>query len=264
MQINFTKMQGTGNDMIMIDNRNKNINLNSNQVKSLCNRQFGIGADGLILLELSENADCFMNYYNADGSIGEMCGNGVRCTAKFFQEVTNSKKDTITIDTRAGIKTIQISQSGYIVNMGKPLFTHQDFPSKSVSIENLNWHFASMGNPHAVAVSNQDPYQIDLEKIGPIIENHTSLFKNKINVEIVQVKDKHNLIMRVWERGSGITLACGTGACAVFAVCHKLNLIDSSTTIQLPGGNLKISYNQNLEILMDGPAENVFTGTINI
>jgi diaminopimelate epimerase len=264
MQIQFTKMQGAGNDMIMIDNRQNQIILTPEQVANLCNRQFGIGADGLILLETHPEADCFMNYYNADGTTGEMCGNGIRCTAKFFQMLTDFEEDTLKIHTRAGTKPIQITTTGFIVNMGQPQFEHQDFPNSATDLEGFTWNFASMGNPHAVTFVEQDPYQISIETIGPKVERNTEKFPKKINVEFVKIENPNYAIMRVWERGSGVTLACGSGACAVFAVGQKLQLLNSPATINLPGGNLIISYNQANEILMEGPAETVFTGTISI
>jgi diaminopimelate epimerase len=264
MQISFTKMHGAGNDMIMIDNRDAKINLDQATVAKLCDRHFGIGADGLILLENSDKADCFMNYYNSDGTIGEMCGNGIRCTAKFYLELNQETKKSITVDSRAGVKEIQITKTGYVVNMGKPNFQHSDFPTSEKTIENYNFHFASMGNPHAITIIQENPDNINLEQVGPVIENMKEFFANKINVEFVQILDQNNAVMRVWERGSGITLACGSGACAVFAIAHKLQLLESPAKIKLPGGPLIISYNQNQEILMEGPAETSYVGQIKI
>jgi len=264
MQIQFTKMHGIGNDMIMIDNRTNQIQLNSDQVAKICNRQFGIGADGLIILQNDTQADCFMNYFNADGSVGEMCGNGIRCTAKFFKELTNFTGNNITINTRAGLKPIQITDTGYIVNMGEPKFEHSDFPNQAIELEGFTWNFASMGNPHAVSIVDQDPYLLPLETFGPKIERNTKVFPNKINVEIVQINSPTHATMRVWERGSSITLACGSGACAVFAIAHKLGLLQNQAIINLPGGDLKISYNNQNQILMEGPAETSFTGIVEI
>src|SRR4051812_15681578 len=148
--IKFYKYHGTGNDFILIDNRNGNFDGSDREkIKFLCDRHFGIGADGLILLEKSDKADCFMNYYNADGSVAEMCGNGVRCTAQFFLDLTKTQVKEIKIDTRDGIKNVSANEDGsFSVNMGAPVFSHSDFPKNSINIENIKLNFVSMGNPH--------------------------------------------------------------------------------------------------------------------
>jgi len=272
----FYKYHGAGNDFILIDNRAKNFPVQATKnIKLLCDRHFGIGADGLILVESSDKvdragspqADCFMNYYNADGTIAEMCGNGVRCVAKFFLEHIKLKENKIkevSIDTRAGIKRIVINEDGsFSVNMGVPVFVHNDFPKDSLTLENIAFKFVSMGNPHAVGMV-KDISLIDISQIGPIIEND-SHFPNKINVELVEkIKDNHFKV-KVWERGSGATLACGTGACAVYA-CLKQNPVQDLTqeiTLEFPGGNLYLSENKEGEIILRGPAEFVFKGEIN-
>jgi len=255
--INFYKYHGAGNDFIMIDNFKKSINLTSEYIKSLCDRHFGIGADGVILLESSDKADCFMNYYNSDGTEAEMCGNGVRCTAKFFLEQTKSELKELNIDTRAGIKNIKINDDDtYSVNMGKPIFEHNDFPSGEISVYGLKFQCVSMGNPHAVTlVDNLE--NIDIKIVGPKIENDLN-FPNKINVEFVEKIDDLNYKVKVWERGCGETLACGTGACAVYAVLQPKEEI----TLEFPGGKLFLSENQNNEIILRGPATFVFEGEI--
>ena len=257
-------MEGIGNDMIMINNLDGKIKLSNKTVAKLCSRRFGIGADGLILLETVKDADCFMNYYNADGSIGEMCGNGIRCTAKFYQEETNFKGNILNVQTRDGLKPIRLLEDQYEVNMGTARFkAPQQIPDKTVTLEGHEFHSVSMGNPHAVAiVRNVD--EIDLATIGPKVENNLQNFPEKTNVEFLEVISPQTIKMRVWERGSGITLACGTGACAVYAIAKKLDLVqDGEVKVILPGGDLWI-HQEDDKIMMRGPDTNVFDGQITI
>lgn len=260
----FHKYHGAGNDFIMIDNLKKSINLTPEYIKYICDRHFGVGADGVILLESSEKADCFMNYYNSNGTEAEMCGNGVRCTAKFFLEQTKSNLNELNIDSRAGIKNIKINDGDtYSVNMGIPVFEYKDFPSEVINLEGLDFKCVSMGNPHAVTeVKNLDG--IDIKTIGPKIEND-SHFPNKINVEFVEKINDINYKVKVWERGCGETLACGTGACAVYAILAKARArqdLAQEITLEFPGGKLFLSENQNKEIILRGPATFVFEGEI--
>lgn len=265
----FYKYHGAGNDFIMIDNRDRNFDVTDvDKIKFLCNRHFGIGADGLILLELSNKADCFMNYYNADGTLAEMCGNGVRCLAKFFLEQTNSNLKELSIDTRAGIKKVICNNDGsFSVNMGIPVFSHSDFPDNSLTIENILFKFVSMGNPHAVGLV-KNISEINISKICPKIEQD-SHFPNKINVELVEKVSDNHFKVKVWERGCGITLSCGTGACAVYAILKKENknlkaspirLQPREITLEFPGGNLSLSENKEGQIILRGPALCVFKG----
>jgi diaminopimelate epimerase len=256
----FYKYEGTGNDFIMIDNRDGSFDAkNTEYIKRLCDRHFGIGADGLILLESSDKADCFMNYFNADGTIAEMCGNGVRCTAKFFQDLTDSKE--ISVETRSGIKKLKVHKDGtFSVNMGAPLFSHPDFPNKSLVLENVQFDFVSMGNPHAVGIV-QDVSSVDISHIGPKIERDP-LFRNKINIELAEKITDDYYKVKVWERGSGATLACGTGACAVYAVLKKENNNKKEITLEFPGGKLYLSQNREKEIVLRGAAVLVFKGEI--
>ncbi len=261
----FYKYHGAGNDFIIIDNRDNSFDVkNIDNIKLLCHRRFGIGADGLILLEKSSKADCFMNYYNADGSLAEMCGNGVRCLAKFFLEQTKSNLKELSIDTRAGIKKIICNEDGsFSVNMGAPVFSHSDFPDSSLILENILFNFVSIGNPHAVGLV-KNISEIDMAQIGPKIEND-SHFPNKINVELVEkVKDDYFKV-KVWERGCGTTLACGTGACAVYAIITKdwdRQNLTQEITLEFPGGNLYVSKNRKGQIILRGPAVCVFKGEI--
>ncbi len=245
----FFKYHGAGNDFIMIDNRDGSFGLvNKGDIALLCDRHLGIGADGLILLESSKKADCFMNYYNSDGSIAEMCGNGVRCTAKFFLERAKSSAKEISIDTRAGIKKVTCNDDGsFSVNMGVPVFSSKDFPEDSITLESIELNFVSMGNPHAVGMV-KNVSGIDISRIGPKIENDVH-FPNKINLELVEkIKDNYFKV-KVWERGSGATQACGTGACAVYAVLKDADKNLNEITLEFPGGKLYLSENKQGEIL---------------
>jgi diaminopimelate epimerase len=265
--LKFYKYHGAGNDFIMIDNRDLHFDVkNTEKIKFLCDRRFGIGADGIILLESSEKADCFMNYCNSDGTFVEMCGNGVRCLAKFFLEQTKSDSKEISIDTRAGIKKIKCNPDGsFSVNMETPLFFHNDFPAGPLTLENISFNFVSVGNPHAIGfVKNLS--EINIINIGPKIENN-SHFPNKINVEFVEKVNDDYFKVKVWERGCGETLACGTGACAIYAVitktCVRQDLTQKEITLEFPGGKLYLSENNNGEIILRGPAVCVFEGIIN-
>lgn len=266
MNIGFTKMHGLGNDFVFIDNMNGRISLSVEQIVSLCDRHFGIGADGVVLVESSDKADCFMNYYNSDGSPG-LCGNGLRSTAKFFKEEMDIKKDfennILKIETRAGIKELKFLDDGNIsVNMGKGIFKHEDFPDTSTEVENVVFNFVSVGNPHAIAfVNNVD--EINLLEVGSRVEKY-KLFPNKINVEFVEEISNHEYKVRVWERACGVTLACGTGATAVYAFLRKNRDIPKDIEINLPGGKLFFSENDDGDIIMRGPAEIVFSGIIQI
>jgi len=260
--IKFYKYQGAGNDFIVVDNREGSFDVkDTEKIKFLCNRHFGIGADGLILLESSDKADCFMNYYNSDGTLSEMCGNGVRCLARFFLTQTNSQLKELSIDTRAGIKKILCNEDGsFSVNMGAPVFSHSDFPLSPMTLENILYNFVSMGNPHAVGfVKNIS--EINLSQICPKIEKN-SHFPNRINAEFVEKITDNYFKVRVWERGSGETMACGTGACAVYAILKKENRDLKEITLEFPGGKLYLSENDEKEIILRGPATFVFEGEV--
>lgn len=270
--INFYKYEGAGNDFIMINNLKGDINISSNYIKNICNRHFGIGADGVILLEKSDKADCFMNYYNSDGTIAQMCGNGSRCTAKFFLEQTKSNLKEINVDTRAGIKEIKINDDNtYSVDMGAPVFENTDFPTSPtggimniLNIEGFDFNCVSMGNPHAVTMV-EDLDEIDTKTIGSKIETDFH-FPNKINVEFVEkIKDDYYKVS-VWERGCGETLSCGTGACAVFAVLNypRPGLGEKEITLEFLGGKLYLSQNHEGQIILRGPATFVFKGEISL
>lgn len=266
--INFYKYEGAGNDFIMINNLDKGLTLTPEQIKHFCDRNFGIGADGVILLEPSLKADCFMNYYNSDGSLAEMCGNGARCTAKFFLEVSPKSdlgQKEINLETRAGIKNIKINDDDtYSVDMGAPVFESGDFPSDNLNLEGFDFNCVSMGNPHTVTMV-EDLNNIDLKTVGPKIENNEN-FPNKINAEFVEKISDNYYKVKVWERGCGATLACGTGACAVFAIIYQISptpgVGEKEIILEFPGGKLYLSENEQGHVILRGPATFVFKGEI--
>ena len=280
MRLNFTKMQGIGNDYIYIDCIKDNIELSPSEIAFLSNRRFGVGGDGVILIRKSDKADGYMDMYNLDGSSGLMCGNGVRCVGKFLYDNGYAKSETVTVETRSGIKTLVMDIGadgkavGATVDMGKAILDNKNIPVKfngsNVDIPILvdgkeyNATCVSMGNPHAV-IFVENPDKIDLPKIGPLFENNL-IFPNKVNTEFVSTLSRNHLKMRVWERGSGETLACGTGACAtvVAAVLKGFCDYSSPVTVTLRGGDLTISYNSDGGVIMRGGASTVYAGTIEL
>lgn len=279
--IDFVKAQGLGNDFIIIDSlHGKYDNTNWTELAvHMCDRNLGIGGDGLILILPSDSADYRMRIINSDGSEPEMCGNGIRCFARYLLD-KGLARTPMTVDTLAGIKTIDIVfqealGTGFRVNMGSPSLDAPQIPVKGygggqvisqpldVDGQIYNITCVSMGNPHcAIFVDSVD--DIALEKIGPKIETH-SAFPKKTNVEFVQVVSENEIKVRVWERGAGITLACGTGACAS-VVASVLNNKTSRipTTVHLPGGDLNIEWCENGDVMMTGPAQIVFSGIYKI
>lgn len=260
--IKFYKYHGAGNDFIMIDNRDGHFDISDvENIKLLCHRRFGIGADGLILVESSEKADCFMNYYNSDGTLAEMCANGVRCVAKFFIDHIQPNTKEVTVDTRAGVKKVTCNNDGsFSVQMGSPVFAHADFPTSSLTLENILFQFVSMGNPHAVGFV-KNVTDIDISNLGPKIEND-SHFPNKINAEFVEKVADNYYKVKVWERGCGATLACGSGACAIYAILKKENKNIEEIRLEFPGGNLYVSENDKDELILRGPAVCVYEGML--
>lgn len=277
----FTKMQGIGNDYVYVDCFQETVNNPSAVAKFVSDRHFGIGSDGLILVKPSDVADCEMDMYNLDGSQGAMCGNGIRCVAKFAYDKGIVNKKNISVATKSGIKYLDLTvKNGKVssvkVNMGSPILNAKTIPVVSPREQVINepldvngkiYHITavSMGNPHAI-VYMDDMDGLDIARIGPLFENHIN-FPDRINTEFVKVIDRHTLQMRVWERGSGETLACGTGACAV-AVASTLNgLVDEDVpiTVKLLGGDLEILWNRQENLVyMTGPATTVFEGEIDL
>ncbi len=268
----FTKMQGLGNDFIVVNNIKENIKNPSEVAQIICDRHFGIGADGLLLIEASQCADYKMILFNADGSEAEMCGNGIRCIAKYIYSKMEQKK-VLTIETLAGVKTLEIQGNDVRVDMGEPILASEKVPVISNSKEVVNEKFmfgkdetyeitaVSMGNPHAVLYVN-DVDTAEVERIGKLIENNTNIFPKRTNVEFVQVIDPKHTKIRVWERGVGETLACGTGTCASIVASVLNNKTDRDVEVTLPGGKLYITWAENNHIFMTGNADIVFEGVI--
>ena len=278
MKINFTKMHGIGNDYVYVDGFKETIPNPNAFSKFISDRHFGIGADGLVMILPSEKADFRMRMFNADGSEGKMCGNATRCIGKFVYEAGYTTETNITLETLSGIKYLKLNvEDGIVisveVNMGKAILVPKEIPVLSdleqfvkepITIDDKTYEVTcvSMGNPHAIIYCD-DVDHLPLETIGPKFE-FNSLFPERINTEFVQIINDNTVKMRVWERGSGETWACGTGACAV-AVSSVLNGYckqGEEITVQLRGGNLKITYKEDGTVLMKGPATKVFDGTI--
>ena len=274
----FTKMHGAGNDYIYVNGFEETIKDRSAFSIKVSDRHFGIGSDGLIVVDPSDVADCKMDMYNADGSQGKMCGNGVRCVAKFVYDNGIVKKEDIAIETLSGIKYIKVTvKDGKVVaarvNMGKPILKADEIPTKfegntvvsqklSIGENDYDVTCVSMGNPHCILYVN-DVKKLDLKKIGPDFENHP-MFPDRINTEFIHIVSETEFDMRVWERGSGETLACGTGACAA-AVASVLNGYCKRNTdikVNLIGGTLTINWTDEGDVYMTGPAETVCTGEI--
>ena len=277
----FTKMHGIGNDYVYVNCFQETVKDPCAVAKFVSDRHFGIGSDGLILIKPSDIADCEMDMYNLDGSQGAMCGNGIRCVAKYVFDYGVVNKTSISVATKSGIKYLDLTvKDGKVstvkVNMGSPILTAKQIPVVSETEEVLDapievngdvYRFTavSMGNPHAI-VYMDDVEHLEIEKIGPAFESHV-FFPDRVNTEFVKVIDNHTVQMRVWERGSGETLACGTGACAV-AVASILNgHVDGTqpVTVKLLGGDLEIFWDRDDNLVyMTGPAATVFDGEIDL
>ncbi|MDD6991632.1 MAG: diaminopimelate epimerase [Oscillospiraceae bacterium] len=276
----FTKMQGIGNDYIYVNCFEETVNDPERVSQIVSDRHFGIGGDGLVLIMPSDKADFRMRMFNADGSEGNMCGNATRCIGKFVYDNGLTDKTEITLETRSGIKYLTLyPENGKVktvlVNMGKAILKPSDIPMKAEGDSFINKPMkvlgkdvfitaVSMGNPHAVTYV-EDVDGLELEKIGPEYENHP-LFPERVNTEFIKVLDSHTIQMRVWERGSGETWACGTGACAaaVASVENGYFKRGEEITVKLRGGDLFITYEEDGTVLMRGPAETVFTGEIDV
>lgn len=276
--IKFTKMHGLGNDYVYIDcteeQKIKNI---SSLAQFISNRHFGVGSDGLILICKSDIADFKMRMFNYDGTEAEMCGNGIRCVGKFVYDKGLTKKDNITVETLAGIKKLKFNiKEGNVetveVDMGEPILEPDKIPviSEEAIVKNLKikarenefkFTCVSMGNPHAITIVDNTK-DFNIEKYGPVLEKDEH-FPRRANIEFIELVDKNNIKMRVWERGAGETLACGTGACASIVACALNGYIENEANVELLGGTLKIRWDkENNHIYMTGPATTVFEGEI--
>lgn len=278
MNINFTKMHGIGNDYVYVDGFKYTINDPNKFSEFVSDRHFGIGSDGLILILPSDVADFRMRMFNADGSEGKMCGNATRCIGKFVYEAGYTKSDKVTLETLSGIKylTLHVENEKVVsvdVDMGMAILKPADIPmtaggdtfiNQPITIDDTIYYgtAVSMGNPHVILYCD-DVDSINLETIGPKFE-FNPLFPERVNTEFVQIINENTVKMRVWERGSGETWACGTGACAVAVSCVLNGYCKKGEeiTVILRGGELKITYNEDGTVLMQGPATKVFDGTI--
>ena len=279
----FTKMHGCGNDYIYVDGFKEHISQEKKPeiVRKLSDRHFGIGGDGVIFINPSEDADFEMEMYNMDGSRAEMCGNGIRCVAKFVYDKGLTDKTYISVISCGKVKYLDLTiEEGKVstvkVNMGSPILRAEEIPviaenekeaviSQDIEVDGKSYKMTcvSMGNPHAV-VFMDDVAGLAIEKIGPLFEKHTR-FPKRINTEFVKVIDKDTIEMRVWERGTGETLACGTGACACTVACILNGLTNEEITVKLLGGVLQIQWDREADIVyMTGPAKTVFEGEIEI
>ena len=275
----FTKMHGIGNDYVYVNCFTETVENPEETARFVSDRHFGIGSDGLILIKPSETADFEMDMYNSDGSRGAMCGNGIRCVAKYVYDYGLTDKTSIRVSTRSGIKQLELTvEDGKVsqvkVDMGAPILEAARIPVRteqeqvvSQPITVLGREFemtcVSMGNPHCV-VPVEDVDGLDLETIGPCFEHH-SCFPDRVNTEFIRVIDRNTVQMRVWERGAGETWACGTGACAVAVACILNGWTEEEVLVKLRGGDLKIHWDKKKNtVFMTGPATVVFDGEINI
>ncbi len=287
MKLNFTKMEGLGNDYVYVNCFKETVDNPSELSKRVSDRHFGIGSDGLILIKPSQVADFTMEMYNADGSQSEMCGNGIRCVGKYVYDYGLTDKEEISVETLAGIKYLKFvidkkdaSDRGTVamvtVNMGEPIFAPAEVPvaigedldkvvDYPVNIDGTSYNITciSMGNPHCITYV-EDTDAFPLEEIGPKFES-SPLFPRRVNAEFVQVVSRDYLKMRVWERGSGETLACGTGTCATVVASILNGLTEDEVTVRLLGGELIIKWDRETNLVyMTGPAKVVFDGVIEV
>ena len=280
MELSFSKMHGCGNDYIVVDGRELDLDW-SNIALKYCERKFSVGADGLLVVKNSNKAPVKMSMYNPDGSEAQMCGNGIRCFTKYIieNEIVEYQKNGLLIETLAGVLTVypHKNSNGLIdtvnVSMGEPLFSPDKLPVSSallslpkiidhkisVNDQEIQISCVSMGNPHAVAFIEDDVDNFPLDTLGPIVEN-LDLFPERINFHIVNVLDKSKIKARSWERGAGLTLACGTGACAIQAISKDRGFTDNNIDLYMPGGKLNMKWEgKGQSVFMEGPAELVFS-----
>lgn len=277
----FTKMQGCGNDYVYVNGFVEKLDSDAKPdiVRRLSDRHFGIGGDGVIFINPSEIADFEMEMFNADGSRSQMCGNGIRCVAKYVYDYGLTDKTSLTIESFGAIKYIDLTiENGKVsmvkVNMGAPILAAKDVPvlseneqviDEEIEVEGKTYRMTcvSMGNPHAIVYMN-DVKNLDIDKIGSFFENHKR-FPERVNTEFVRVIDRNTVEMRVWERGTGETLACGTGCCAIAVACCLNGLTDNRVTVKVLGGELLCEWDREANLVyMTGPAVTVFDGEIEV
>lgn len=276
MKLNFTKMQGAGNDFVVIDSVTTPIRLTTAQIQRIANRFFGVGCDQLLMVENTNTPDVDFRYriFNADGGEVEQCGNGARCFVRFVVAKGLTQKQEITVETASGIITLKLQNDGQVtVNMGAPRFLPEQIPFQAEAIQKqyslalsqneIQISAVSMGNPHAVTLV-EDVTSAPVSELGPQIESHPR-FPQRVNAGFMQILDTHQIQLRVYERGSGETLACGTGACAAVVSGIQLGLLQSPVLVNTKGGQLSIAWEGgNTPVMMTGPAEIVFEGEIEI
>jgi diaminopimelate epimerase len=266
-ELGFHKMQSLGNDFVIVDRRSGKLSLSSAQVRTIADRRRGVGFDQLLSLEPSERADLFMRVYNPDGSEAEACGNGTRCVARLIMEEHGTGRARI--ETRADVLTVTAGVQGYTVDMGRPRFGWDEIPlaqpmdtlALDLPLGPLAEPVAvSMGNPHAVFLVD-DAEAVPLEQLGPELEHHP-LFPERANIGIAQVRDRRTIRLRVWERGAGLTPACGSGACAALVAAVRRGLAERSADLLVDGGRLRIAWNEADRVLMTGPASHSYGGRL--
>ena len=272
MRLQFTKMQGTGNDFVVLDNQAGNIDFSPELVRYVCNRHFGIGADGILSVEKSDCADLRMRIFNSDGSEPEMCGNGIRCFARYARERWLVDAEEFEIETLAGVIRPRLSGNRVAVDMGLPRLEAEDIPvnltgrvlDREVRLagRDLLISCVSMGNPHCIIFGGKTGND-DIRELGPLIEMDP-LFPNKTNVEFTQILGPGEIRIDVWERGAGVTLACGTGACAAVVAAHLTGRTGREVLVHLPGGDLSVEWKNDDRVQLIGPADFVFQGEINL
>ena len=276
MQLKFTKMQGAGNDFVVIDGYSQSVALNANQIKEIANRYFGVGCDQLLMVEKSTSANVDFKYriFNADGGEVEQCGNGARCFARFVAEKGLSNKQEIKVETASGVIVLQLQADKQVtVNMGAPIFEPARIPfnaanqqgqyALSLDTQTVMISAVSMGNPHAVMVVD-NVETANVAQLGPQIESHVN-FPQRVNSGFMQVLNAHEINLRVYERGSGETLSCGTGACAAAVSGMQLGLLQSPVLVNTRGGKLSIAWaGEASPVMMTGPAEFVFEGQLEV
>ncbi len=270
----FTKMHGLGNDFVVVDARTQPFAVTAAQARAIADRRLGVGCDQLIVIEKSASADAFLRILNADGSEVEACGNASRCIGAVL--MAEKKADHVTLETRAGALEARAASNGVAVDMGPARLDWKDIPlSRAMDTAHVNLSIdagnglrladpvcVSMGNPHAIFFV-RDPYAYDLATLGPKLE-HDALFPERANITLVDVLSRDRAVMRTWERGAGLTLACGTGACATLVAAHRRGLMDRKGRLTLPGGDLEIEWRGDNHVIMAGPVATSFAGTLDL
>jgi diaminopimelate epimerase len=266
-ELDFHKMQGLGNDFVVLDRRSGKLSLSAAQLRRVADRRLGVGCDQILSLEPSQQADVFMRVYNADGSEVGACGNGTRCVARLIMEERGGNRATV--ETAAGILAVTAGLQGYTADMGRPRFGWDEIPlakpmdtlALDLALGPLSEPVAvNLGNPHAVFFVD-DAEAVPLAELGPPLERH-ELFPERANIGVAEVRDSRTIRLRVWERGTGLTTACGSGACAALVAAVRRGLAERSADLLLDGGTLRIAWNEADRVLMTGPAKHSFKGRL--